>query len=61
MKSVETDTTMAAGLQKKRMAYNASTGMDATRRWREDRTRIGRAWVRVGIEDGVEDSATNRI
>ena len=43
----------------KRMAYNASNAMDATRRWKEDRTRVGRAQVKDSKHEDVEVSTTD--
>lgn len=62
VRSVENDEFIAAALQKKRMAYNASDAVEGARRWREDRTRVGRAWVRVDVtEDSVDNNVVGNV
>ena len=60
-RSMEDDAIIMAATEKKRMAYNTSNAMDAARRWREGRSRLGRAWVRgvetLGVADNANDDA----
>ena len=50
---------ITAVAEKKRMAYNTSNAMEAARIWREGRSQVGRAWVRVVETQAVANSGSD--
>lgn len=61
-RSLEDEAIRAAGIERRRTAYNNSSAKDAARRWRDGRSRVGRVWVsNVETEVLEEDGSVNLL
>jgi hypothetical protein len=61
VRSQENEAASVASMQKKRTAYNASNAAEGARKWREDRIRVGRAWVREVEGEGVANRVSDSL